>query len=292
LEDVNLRRAVDQYDSDARLLSIERMEGGVSADVYILTLAQPDAGKKQVVLRMHGETHHGHNAELEFKILSALFQAGIPVPRPICVDASCALLDHPYLIIEFVEGSSEIDAFTLEARVETMVEALVKVHSVPANAMPSLPRRVDPVPETLEFLPPDAVWDDVRNYLRQLKNAPFAGQDVVLHGDYWPSNLIWSDGRIAAILDWEDAAVGDPLSDLACACLELRYIHGIEGKRLFEDAYAKHCGIDENRYAFWLAYVSSAALNYMGAWGLEKSREEHMRKTAQDTLRDSAARLL
>lgn len=292
LEIANVRRAVDHYDSGARLLSIERMKGGVSADVYSLALGQPDGTKSRVVLRLHGATHYGHSAELEFEILTALLRAGIPVPRPLSVDASCSILEHPYLIIEFVDGSSEIDASKLKARVEAMVKTLVKVHSVPANGMPSLPRRIDPVPDTLEFLPSDAEWKDIRDYLRHLKNSPFTGPDVVLHGDYWPSNLIWSEDRISSILDWEDAAFGDPLSDVACACLELRYIHGIEGKRLFEGAYAKHCCIDENRYALWLAYVSSAALKYMGEWGLETSQEEHMSQTARETLREAAACLL
>lgn len=280
LEDVTLRRAVEKFDPDARLLAIERMNGGVSADVYSLALEQPDGNKSQVVLRLHGETHYGHNAKLEFEILCALIRAGIPVARPLSVDTSCAFMQYPYLIIEFVEGTSEIAESTLEARIETMVEALSTVHSVPVSGMPSLPRRIDPIPEILEFLPADAEWHELRNYLRQLQNSAFTGPDVVvLHGDYWPSNLIWSEDRIAAILDWEDAAFGDPLSDVACACLELRYIHGIEGKRLFEGAYAKHCSINENRYALWLAYVSSAAL-------------KHMRQTAQETLREAAACLL
>ncbi|MDP5220809.1 phosphotransferase [Ruegeria sp. 2205SS24-7] len=292
LEDVGLRRAVEKFDPDARLLAIERLKGGVSADVYSLALEQPDGNKSRVVLRLHGETHYGHNAELEFEILCALFRAGLPVARPLSVDTSCAFLEHPYLIIEFVEGTSEIAESTLEARIETMVEALSTVHSVPVSVMPSLPRRIDPIPEILEFLPANAEWHELRNYLRQLQNSAFTGPDVVLHGNYWPSNLIWSEDRIAVILDWEDAAFGDPLSDVACASLELRFIHGMEGKRLFERAYAKHRSIDADRYALWVAYVSSAALKYMGAWGLERSREEHMRQMARETLRESAAWLL
>jgi len=292
LDDENLRHAVDKYAKGAVLEFIERMAGGVSAEVYRLALLHPDGDREHIVLRIHGATHCGHDAELEFDILNALFQAGISVPKPLSLDVSCSLIKNPYLIIAFVEGSSEIAQPTRKASVETMVEALISVHEVPVEIMPTLPRRADPIPELLEFLPTDEEWNDLRSYLKNLKSAHFAGSDVVLHGDFWPSNLIWSEGRIASILDWEDAAVGDPLSDVACAGLELRYIHGKEGKVLFETAYAKHRIIDRHRLALWYAYVSSAALTYMGDWGLESAKEKHMRQCSRDTLREAAADLL
>lgn len=292
LDDENLRRAVEQYATGAVPEIIERMEGGVSAEVYHLALLQPDGNKEHVVLRIHGATHCGHAAELEFHILKALFWAGISVPKPLSLDASCSLLENPYLIIAFVEGASGLTQPMCKASVETMVEALISVHEVPVDIMPTLPRRADPIPELLDLLPTDAEWNDFRGYLRRMKNSHFSGSDVVLHGDFWPSNLIWSEGRIAAILDWEDAGLGDPLSDVACADLELRYIHGKQGKVLFENAYAKHRKIDPHRLALWLAYVSSAALKYMGDWGLESAKEEHMRQTAHDSLREAAAVLL
>jgi aminoglycoside phosphotransferase (APT) family kinase protein len=40
---------------------------------------------------------------------------------------------------------------------------------------------------------------------------------VLLHGDFWPGNALWRDGALVAILDWEDAAIGDPLADVANA---------------------------------------------------------------------------
>ena len=291
LNDENLHRAVEQYAKGAVPGFVERMEGGVSAEVYRLALSHPNGNKEHVVLRVHGATHYGHSAELEFHILEALFRAGISVPKPLSVDVSCSILENPYLIIAFVEGTSDLAQSALKASVETMVEAMIAVHEVAVKVMPTLPRRADPIPELLEFLPTGAEWNDFRGHLKRLKNSHYSGPDVVLHGDFWPSNLIWSEGRIAAILDWEDAAVGDPLSDVACAALELRYIHGTEGKELFESAYAKHRKIDPQRLALWLAYVSSAALKYMGDWGLESGREKHMRQTAHATLREAAAAL-
>ena len=45
--------------------------------------------------------------------------------------------------------------------------------------------------------------------------APISGPPAVVHGDPKLSNLMWRDRAIAAMLDWEMALNGEPLSDLA-----------------------------------------------------------------------------
>jgi len=42
------------------------------------------------------------------------------------------------------------------------------------------------------------------------------------------------------VIDWEDAAIGDPLADIACCRLELRYKFGQEAAQRFTRAYARH----------------------------------------------------
>ena len=53
-----------------------------------------------------------------------------------------------------------------------------------------------------------------------------------------------ADDTIAAILDWEDDAIGDRLSDLACSRLELRYKFGLEGMQAFTETYGSRLPID------------------------------------------------
>ncbi|MEQ7007430.1 phosphotransferase [Actinopolymorpha sp. B17G11] len=40
------------------------------------------------------------------------------------------------------------------------------------------------------------------------------GERRLVHGDWGSNNLLVADGRVAAVLDWEDAAIGDPLQDV------------------------------------------------------------------------------
>lgn len=45
--------------------------------------------------------------------------------------------------------------------------------------------------------------------------APLSGPPSLVHGDPKLSNLMWHDGRVSAVLDWEMALNGEPLGDLA-----------------------------------------------------------------------------
>lgn len=172
-----------------------------------------------------------------------------------------------------------------------MAAMLARIHKTSLEDFPLLPARNDPLPELFDFLVDPAEADAWRARLSHLGDTAYAGPPVLLHGDLWPENLIWKDDRIAAVLDWEDAAVGDPLSDVACTCLEVRYIFGRDGMDTFRNAYAHRTAIDPARLTLWLAYVSAGALRYMGDWGLPAGREAHMRAEALATLAEAAEAL-
>jgi aminoglycoside phosphotransferase (APT) family kinase protein len=45
--------------------------------------------------------------------------------------------------------------------------------------------------------------------------APMDAPDTWIHGDLHPRNVLVSDGRIIAVIDWGDIAAGDRATDLA-----------------------------------------------------------------------------
>ncbi len=288
----DFKKLVDRHFPGARLANATRLTGGVSADVYRLDLVPADGRAFSVVLRIHGATHGGHDADAEFQLLAALHRAGLPVPEPLFVDASRRHLKHPYLGIAFVDGSTAIADDAVDVRIDTMAETLRRIHRTRIEGAPDLPLRMDPLPELFDFLPAGSEWEALRQHLAGLTNTAFTGTPVLLHGDFWPENLIWREGRIAAVLDWEDAALGDPLSDVACTCLELRYVYGNHGMTCFREAYARTAPLDLKRFALWQIYVAAAAQKYMGDWRLDPAREAHMRQTALQTIRDAASALI
>lgn len=72
--------------------------------------------------------------------------------------------------------------------------------------------------ETLMTLRDDAVPSFLANMAAHLKaHLPRESGAAIVHNDYRPGNVIWSQKgppRLLAILDWELATIGDPLLDL------------------------------------------------------------------------------
>ena len=64
--------------------------------------------------------------------------------------------------------------------------------------------------------PPDARW---RFAGRPDPNA------TILHGDWAPYNVVWRDGGVAGVIDWDLARPGDPLDDLAFAAWHWAPLH-------------------------------------------------------------------
>ena len=59
--------------------------------------------------------------------------------------------------------------------------------------------------------------DPIRQIAKRARRLPPAATEVFLHGDLLPGNLVVRDGRLAALIDWGSAGVGDPAQDLAPA---------------------------------------------------------------------------
>lgn len=275
-----------------RLRAVTALKGGVSADVYRLDLETIGLQRFSTVLRVHGATHNGHNAALEYQLLQCLSDAGLAVPKPIAFDDSRAITHHPYLLLAHIDGYSTIPVQSVNACITTAANVLAAIHSLPTTALPRLPLRVDPLPELFTFLPHSTEWEPLRTHLGQCGSTTFTEAPALLHGDFWPGNWIWQGTELAGVIDWEDAAIGDPLSDVACACLELRYLYGTDGADMFVQAYARHRALDPRRLALWQAYVAAAGQHSMAQWGLDPTLEAKMRDIALQSIRDAAALLM
>ncbi|NBU29785.1 MAG: DUF1679 domain-containing protein, partial [Caulobacteraceae bacterium] len=227
--------AVSRHFPLTTLGTAQPLKGGVSANVYRLDLAASDGAQRSVVLREKGKS--GLETVVEFSLLVALHKAGLPTPFPIALDDGLRDATPPFMLMSFVEGGSQIPEHQVEPRLLTMAQTLAAVHALPTRALPKLPLRLDPLSEVLDLLPAGDEWALLRSHCAALGSSPYDGVPVLLHGDFWPQNLIWNGDRIAAILDWEDAALGDPLSDLACAILELKYLYDDAKVDRFQAAY-------------------------------------------------------
>lgn len=215
-----------------------RLSGGaIQENIAVDALVEggPLAGRHEWVLRTDAPSavSVSHTRAEEFALLRLAHAAGVRVPEPflLCRDGA----GPDFFVMRRVDGLaaghrlSKDDTLVpdREALARDLGEALAHIHSV------------RPPVEALAFLgtpPADAARDTVAAYRRDLDalgalrgeswpalewglawcaaQAPAPLAPCLLHRDYRTGNYLVHEGRLAAVLDWEFAAWGDPREDL------------------------------------------------------------------------------
>ncbi|MEZ5557986.1 MAG: phosphotransferase [Pseudomonadales bacterium] len=295
-EEQDFEQVAQQVRPGCRLLSVRRLTGGVSADVHALMLALPGGGTENIVLRQHRvkdwKRRQANVTQMEYQVLAALHRAGMPVPEPLHLDDSGSLPDGPYLVTSFMPGSTDVPPEALDSALDHMAGLLARLHSLPADLLSGLPMRADPLPELFEYLPDTPLCNRLRELLTARGDTAYQEGMSILHGDFWPGNILWVEGAPSAILDWEDAALGDPACDVAGCRLEVLWKYGPEASAKFADCYAILRSLDPVRLALWEVFVASAGRHFLGEWGLEPDREAEMRGRADKFIHDAATYLI
>lgn len=249
---------------DACDTTVEPLAGGVSATTLGVTMTTREGEARRVVVRHRPTPEQRLSITQEYELLLALHADGLPVPRPLLLWAADTM------VMERVEGTTTLPAHGPVA----MAEVLTTIHAHRGRACDGLRPREDPstVLDAIGVPPP----------------PPTAA--CLLHGDYWAANVIWRDDRLVAVIDWEDAAVGDPLSDVAAARVELEVAAGPGAAEAFTARYFATTGRARDGLGAWDLYVSTTALEHMDQWGLPTDVLEQRRTATQAFRRRATAR--
>ena len=258
------------------------LAGGVSAEVTAFEIERLDGRPRRLILRRHGEEDRRRNPDIgrdEFRLLQIAQAHGLVAPKPLLFDESCQLFPTPILVIDWVDGETEFAPLDLDGFLAQAAAQLAKIHSMNN-------------PEELSFLPQhecgrdaghtelDASLGegDIREALATAGPVPQVNQRVLLHGDYWPGNILWKDGVLAAVIDWEDAAVGDPRDDLANARLEMLWAFGTEAMQAFTERYDSMTAFDLTALPYWDLCAALRPCGKMAGWPLDAAAEQRMRE--------------
>ena len=218
-----------------RLLRLWPLAGGVSSQVTGIEVQRADGACCTLVLRQYGAANVAavpHLADAEYRLLTLLSAAGLPVPRPCLADESGAIVPGSCLLTEYIDGERVHQPADLPSFTRHLGAALAAVHDcgLARADVPFLPDAGDRVLDELGTGPPvaDGVVPEtaIRKALQASWPPPQVSEPVVLHGDYWPGNVLWRGARLVGVIDWEEAAFGDPMADLANIRLEITWHFG------------------------------------------------------------------
>jgi len=273
-ESRRFQQLIQKIAPQSKLLRTWDLKGGISAGMTALEIERPDGQTSRVIVRRPGAgtlKRNPHAAEDEFKILQITRSLGLATQAPYYLDHTGTIFSTPYLVIEYVEGQPEfapahIAGFTLQ-----LATHLARIHSADCSKLDVsfLPRKPKGFVETFGRRPlrVDVSLDEgrIRDALQSVWPPPQRNASVLLHGDYWPGNILWREDQLVAVIDWEDAALGDPLTDLAISRLDILWIFGVDALNSFMEQYRSMMAIDYTNLPYWDLYAALRLVRLAGA---------------------------
>jgi len=226
-------------------LTVRQFKGGQSNPTYQLITP----GQKYVLRRKPpGKLlPSAHAVDREFRVISALYPTGFPVPRPFALCEDDSVIGTMFYIMDCVEGrvlwEPQLPHETPAIRAaiyDSLNATLAQLHSFdhekigladfgkPGNYfarqisrwgkqyVASETQKVPEMDRLMEWLP---------------AHIPPGERTSVVHGDYRLDNVILhpTEPRVIAVLDWEISTIGDPLADFTYHILQWRMPAGGTG---------------------------------------------------------------
>lgn len=268
-------------------LSISQFSGGQSNPTFHI---HGPGGEFVLRKKPPGKLLPGaHAVDREYRVLNALQDSGVPVPRMLhwCEDES--VIGTPFYIMEYLHGRilrnpllPGMEPAERGAVYDAMNEVMSRLHNLDFKGI------------GLEgFGKPDnyigrqvALWS--RQYeasktgdvpaMEQLmqwlpQNIPEDQSNSVVHGDFRLENLMFDahEPKVIAVLDWELSTIGHPLSDLSFNCMTYYLpssseiapgfvgsdlgVLGIPAEKVYVSSYCDRTGRDQiDCWKFFMAF--------------------------------------
>ncbi len=259
-DESSLERYLSEHIADFRgPLTVRQFVGGQSNPTFML-----QTPRERYVMRKKppGELlQSAHQVEREYRIIGALANTDVPVPRVHVLCENPAVIGTAFFVMECVEGRIMRDPLMPESNPEeraacydSLNDVLARLHKVDYGAVglgdfgrpqAYVARQVarwtkQYEASKLEEIPEmDKLIEWVRDHI------PARDETTIAHGDYRIENIIFhpTEPKVVAVLDWELSTLGHPLGDLAWCCLPYQIPSGIDGVLTFQGLDLKAVGI-------------------------------------------------
>ncbi|WP_411138669.1 phosphotransferase family protein [Streptomyces sp. C10] len=254
-----------------RIVRIEALHGGITAEMRRLTIGTRDGDTRDLVLRTFVNMQHAEDwLNREAGALTLLAGTGVPAPGLVAVDPTAAHCEYPSLLMTHLGGRTVFDDEGLETRVPLLARQLVAIHALrPVER----PREYVALTTADTVVTPKgadaAVWAAAIDVIRK-PAPPYEGR--FLHRDFQPGNVLFdvpppgsADARVTGVVDWAATSWGPADLDVAHCSTNLALLHGPAWGLRFAEAYEEAGGV--------LAAAASERLYWRVRDGLASSEE-------------------
>ncbi|ETE71599.1 Acyl-CoA dehydrogenase family member 11 [Ophiophagus hannah] len=216
-------------------LELQQFSHGQSNPTYYVRF-----GDHQLVLRKKPPGKllpSAHAVEREYRILKALRDTGIPVPKVLALCEDSSVIGTPFYLMEYSPGRifkdpslPELEPHQRTEVYSAMNSVLCQIHSVNIQTVGLedygkhgnyVQRQIQTWSKQYRATETHTIPAMERLLKWFPSHLPASEQLSIVHGDFRLDNLIFHPEKleVAAVLDWELSTLGDPLCDVAYNCL-------------------------------------------------------------------------
>jgi aminoglycoside phosphotransferase (APT) family kinase protein len=223
-----------------RVAALRKFGDGQSNPTYLI---EAEGGRFVLRAQPPGKLLKGaHRVDREFRVMQALAESGVPVPRMLALSGEDGPLGRMFFVMEYVEGTifwdpalPELSASQRARIYDAMNLTLAALHDLDPAALgladygrpgDYFARQLATWTRQYRASETDGGHRDIDRLIVWLEeNLPGDdGQSGLVHGDYRLDNMIFDPDALTvrAVLDWELSTLGHPYADLAYQCMQWR----------------------------------------------------------------------
>jgi len=226
---------------ESKVISVRKLSGGRHVNPRLILLTSPTGAPIKLVLRTWPLTTNETRLAIdhELTLLLQLSNTSIPSPKPLNTFVNGSHHKVPAILTRYLEGATLPAGDLTDGHLRLLATMLYEIHSLRLPLDGRQPYR--PYNPNNRGAPPNAgnskLWLRSQAYLNNTEVPKY--QAVLIHRDYHPGNVLWSNGRISGVLDWTAASVGAADLDVAHMRWNLAAVKSVDSADYFRDCYER-----------------------------------------------------
>ncbi|MDR2485473.1 MAG: aminoglycoside phosphotransferase family protein [Treponema sp.] len=233
---------------------------GASAGVYV--------DDNHRLIKLFKDSFPKERIQKEARNQKTLYEMGLPVPK---VFEITALNGRYALVMEYIRGTTlgekiikntgYVNGITIEQNlseetdsIHTIIDLQIKVHSVTLQEFPLMKEKLTEQINRVNDL------NEKQKGIILKKLDPMRFRNNVCHGDFHPFNVIETDKGGIIILDWADAAIGNPEADIYRTYMIIE-LHQPETAEKYLEIYCNKTGADKEEILHYEPILMTARLS-------------------------------
>lgn len=240
--------------TNLQVTSFQRQPGGYSKITVLVGLKDDVNGEHGVVIRAQPARTmldlDGMSVAAEYPVVRFAYDAGLPAAEPLLLEEDASHIGFAFMLSRRVPGKLA-GSFTgasgdvSEAQVRDVLRLVAAIANTPVDPTDPLIRQS----HLTRWLKHDSLKANTREFIEYWRDVGERGNSLpsallnyavhwllenipqeearanLIHGDVGFHNILFEDGRISALLDWENSRFGDTAEELSMFVSSIAHLY-------------------------------------------------------------------